>query len=575
MSGAPLLDVDTIEAGKRLVRVNAARAIPLSERISNALYRFSWRMPFSALRPRGRYPLKLVTVPEDPVRGDAERGLAMLGGSIRWRGETQDIATCTFDEEGWSPSFAAFMHSFAWLRDLGSLNDRETTAPVAEHLMRAWLTSHGETISEPVWQGDWAGRRVLFWTAYAPLILSSTDIVYRSSVLSALERTAGHLERSAPRMDLGAARIEAWAGIIAAGLLMPGGDARRVYGEVGLTKALATGLTAEGGTLCRSPDRLCDVLSLLALLQKCYDARRMEPLPAIRDALNKGVAALMGLTHGDGGLSSWQGSLPLNKPDVDAVVRGTSVRSRPLRQSRDWGYQRLQHGKTVVIVDGAPPPVGRYLATGCASTLAFELSDGGHRLIVNCGGASASGLGVPSALAQALRTTAAHSTLTLADCNSTAILADGVLGKGVTEVEADWQESESGSRIELSHDGYAKRFGLLHRRTLTLKADGLELRGDDVLLPAKGRKSQAADFSIRFHLGMGVEASPTADGNGALLRLPDGRLWQFRCQGGPLSIEGSVWIDGTGRMYATQQLVVNATAPAGGALVNWVLKRAG
>ena len=41
--------------------------------------------------------------------------------------------------------------------------------------------------------------RVLFWTAHAPLILSSTDLIYRSKVLNTLARGGRHLDRYADR----------------------------------------------------------------------------------------------------------------------------------------------------------------------------------------------------------------------------------------------------------------------------------------------------------------------------------------------------------------------------------------
>jgi uncharacterized heparinase superfamily protein len=131
------------------------------------------------------------------------------------------------------------------------------------------------------------------------------------------------------------------------------------------------------------------------------------------------------------------------------------------------------------------------------------------------------------------------------------------------------------SRIEASHDGYARRYGFVHRRQLVLSGDGREVRGEDLLVPAsKQRKLAASAFAIRFHLGLGVSVSPTADGMAALLRLPGGLLWQFRCRGGTLGIEDSLWIDADGRPHATHQLVVSGEAPAGGASVSWVLKRA-
>jgi len=203
------------------------------------------------------------------------------------------------------------------------------------------------------------------------------------------------------------------------------------------------------------------------------------------------------------------------------------------------------------------------------------MSDGAHRLVVNCGGTQG-GATLPIELSEALRTTAAHSTLIVEDSNSTAIHADGSLGRGVVEVELDRQEIETGSRVEASHDGYGRRFGFTHRRQLLLSTDGRELKGDDVLLPARRRRrGDAAQFAIRFHLAPSVEVSPTADGLGALLRIIDGPLWQFRCRGGALAIEDSLWVDGHGRPRGAIQLVVSGEAPAGGASVSWLFRRAG
>jgi len=182
----------------------------------------------------------------------------------------------------------------------------------------------------------------------------------------------------------------------------------------------------------------------------------------------------------------------------------------------------------------------------------------------------------PNPISEALRTSAAHSTLVLADSNSTAIHVDGSLGRGVTLVELDRQEQETASRVEASHDGYVRRYGLSHRRKLILSADGREFGGEDVLLPSGSRKGgQAIGFAARFHLAPGVEATPTADGRGALLRIEGGPLWQFRCRGGGLGIEESIWIDSRGRPVSTNQLVVTGETPAGGTSISWAFKRAG
>src|SRR5438105_1285448 len=211
---------------------------------------------------------------------------------------------------------------------------------------------------------------------------------------------------------------------------------------------------------------------------------------------------------GGGALSSWQGGNPGEAARLHALVEGCGLRARPLRQARGWGDHRRPALGPVMVSDAAAPPANIVAANGSASTLAFEMSDGSQRLVVNCGGPAPLPTDLPSELVEALRTTAAHSTLTLADANSTAILPDGSLGKGVEEVVVSRSEDNDCSRLEASHDGYAKAFGLVHKRSLMLGNDGKELRGADQMIP-KGRRKirDAVLYAIRFHLAPGVEAT--------------------------------------------------------------------
>lgn len=567
-------DAVEIEPGKRLVRAGD-RAQSLGERLANRFYTMTWRTPLHALRLNGRYPLKLLGVPKDPIAGDAIAGRSIADGTLMLGRDTVLVAKVDFAGTGVSPALDAYIERFAWLRDLAAGVSRTEGAAVAEALMRVWLERHAEHIGDPAWSTDRIGWRILFWAAHAPLILSSTDLVYRSAVLNAVARGARHLERGSDRVTVGMPRIVGWVGVVAAGLLIPGGEPRRTLGEAGLGRALASGMSDDGGLVTRAPSDLVELVEMLAMLRCVYDVGRIEWPAALKSALDAAVAAVLGVAMGDGGLSSWQGAGPIAATRIDAIVAASGVRARRLRQARDWGFQRMAGGATIVVADMAPPPPARLARGGCASTLAFELSDGPQRLIVNCGNTGGGG-SIPADLVQALRSTAAHSTLTLGDSNSTAIHADGTLGAGVGSVEVDRDELDSASKIEASHDGYVRRFGLIHKRTLTLSADGRELHGEDALLPgASRRKSQPEPFAIRFHLAPNVEVTPTADGLAALLRIDHGPLWQFRCRGGTLGIEDSLWIDAAGFPHPTQQFVVEGVSPAGGTSVAWLLKRAG
>ena len=521
-----------------------------------------------------RQPLKLVAVPRDHVTGDRQRGEALIGGRFTSGSAALSLKDLDFAAVGTRGPLAARFQGFSWLRDLAAAASREKGARLAEAIVGRWLLAHGTKVDD-AWAPQLWGERILYWMAYAPYILSSSDAGYRSALLNTLARGARHVEGSADKAAAGLDRVTAWCGVVAAGLLVQGGVPRLARGEAGLARALATAQFDDGGLISRSPFEQTLLVDRLGLLRACYQAAKQTIPDGIDGAGQAALAALHGVTMGDGSLSSWQGCNAGLAGRLTALIEGCGLRARPLRQARGWGYQRMSALGTIVVVDAAPPPPQKVAGRGSASTLAFELSDGGQRLVVNCGGPGPLPSDLSGDLVEGLRSTAAHSTLVLADTNSTNILADGSLGKGVEDVTIDRTEDNDASRLEASHDGYVRTFGLVHKRSLMLGNDGKELRGADQLTP-KGRKRirESAAYAVRFHLAPGVEATITADGMGAILRSKGAPPWNFRCRGGNLVGEESLWIDGRGRPLPTTQLVIVGEVSALGGEIGWQFRRA-
>ncbi len=239
---------------------------------------------------------------------------------------------------------------------------------------------------------------------------------------------------------------------------------------------------------------------------------------------------------------------------VDTALAQADAPGRPLKSARHCGFERIQAGRTLILMDvGAPPPTG--LDAGAhAGTLSFELSVGRERMIVNCG--SVSGLepaqGGPQAAAWslALRGTAAHSTLTIDETNSSEAVTDGGLGRRPAKVTVDRQEEDGAVLIDASHDGYRRPFGLTHHRRLYISVGGDDIRGEDRLEGRGGRP-----FAVRFHLHPSVQVSAVQGGAAALLRLGGGAGWRLRASGGSLAIEASAYC-GVGRAMRRASPVV-------------------
>ena len=579
---------EVVEPGRALALADfAPPSVGAGERLLRLAYRLG--IPGSTLASPFRKPAKprLLATVTNPLPGSKVAGTALRAGHFLVHGAKSPIAQIDFAGAArMAPPLERVVHSFSWLADLEAAAPREAVAPVAERILAAWLVANPKPPARPgkgpAWSVANAGLRELNWLVHAPLILSGPDKVLRAKVLAALNDTARWLDKNVGRGEDLLAQVAGWCGIVAAGLLLPDGKPRRLFGEAGLIRALGELVGDDGGVLSRSPLSQVEAIALLVRLRACYQAVRRDPPQALETMMGLLVPPLLALTHGDGSLGSWQGGWALDAAELSGLIAASGVRTRPLRDVRQWGYQRVVAQKGVLQFDAAPPPLARHTRAGCASTLAFEFSHAGQRLVVNCGGAGCAGGLMPVRLERDLRATAAHSTLVLDDTNSTAILINGKIGNGVSEVEVDrrtlaGEKMGGATRLEASHNGYAGRYGLTHRRILILRDDGTELRGEDLLVPAgKKGKNGKVGFAIRFHLGTGIEVGLSEDGQGAGLALPDGSYWQFRVGGeGQLSIEESIWADGQGRPQPIQQLVISGLVSRGGGNFAWLLKKMG
>ena len=537
----------------------------------------------SPLRKPAR-PRLLGTV-ESPLAGNRAAGMALRSGQFMAGGLKLPLAKLDYGSPSkLTPPFVRAVHGFTWMRDLAASAPRAQCASTAGDIFSSWLKANPQPGKGPAWSVELAGLRLLNWIVHAPILLTGEGERLKPKYLEAVEASARWLDRNVSGADDRLAQAAGWSGIVAAGLLMPDGWARRLYGEAGLLKTLGEMVGEDGGVLSRCPSAQAEAVRLLVEVRACYAAAGREHPVALDTMLALLVPALLGLRMGDRGLGSWQGAAAMGEETLDALVSASGVRTRPMVEAGAWGFQRVRTRDAVLVFDAAPPPKPKHARHACASTLAFEFSHGAQRIIVNCGGAELAGALVPARIEQGLRGTSAHSTLVLEDANSTAILLHGQIGKGVEEVDFTRdnlnQGAKTATKLEAAHNGYAARFGLIHRRILMLSDEGGELRGEDVLEPSgrKGKRGKVG-YAMRFHLGRGIEARATEDGRGVHLALPDASYWQFRLGGdtgeAQCTVEDSLWVDGQGRPQPTKQIVVEGLTERSGGRFPWLLKRMG
>lgn len=546
-----------------------------------ALRRVGYASPLYRWRLGGKHPLKLKATPEGLPLGCREHGQALLAGRFEAGGYRIGLDTPAKwpGLVGAPPAFVDWLHRFGWLKDLAAADASAPARALAETLVKSWIAAFAD-YDRTAWSPERAGPRIANWITQAPLILHSGDMVYRSSVLNSLAHQARHLRRTVADTQPGAARIEALSGLVLAGLFLPGMEALATRGLRQLERAIAGFVHADGGTASRNAGDAVAALEALVLLKTTMAGDAATPAPWLQAAIDRLVPFIKSHRHGDGGLALFQGSFAGDAARLDAIIAHSDAGGRAISAMPHTGYQRLKRRRGMAIMDIGVPPKTGLSRCAHAAPLAFEFSDGPHRIVVNLGGTVDGWAAQGGELSELARSTAAHSTLVVGDTNAARLRPHGpVAGSGPASA-ALRVDSDAGALIEASHDGYARRFGVIHHRRLYLSSDGASLRGEDRLerRPGGGVSGALAarrrpGFDLRFHLHPDVTASETQDGKAVILRLENGRGWLFRVAGGEVAIADSLFVAVPGQPRRTSQIVVHGAADEDDKIVKWSFNR--
>lgn len=507
----------------------------------------------------GRVPDAPALPVRDPWPGDPNRGARLLKGELSFAG-----AVCPLRPGDWasgaSPILAAMAHSFTWLRDLRALGT-DAARLLARALVSDWIGASG---TDPVaHRPDVAGARIAAWFGHYDFFAATADDAFRQKLMARLVADARGLSAALPAEELDARALTALKGLIAAAVALPEHSGLLTRALRFLPQEIARQVLQDGCHVERSPAAQLSALQDLTEIRALLQASQTPPPTMLAAAIERMAPALRVLRHGDGGLALFNGSKEETQALVDLVLTQAGRGGRGPSSLTNGGFQRMQAGRSLLLVDcGAPPPPGldRFAHAG---TLSMELSIGRERLIVNCGAFPAG----PDLWRDALRQTAAHSTLVLADMSSSEIRPEG-LGRRPEDVKTQRQEANGAHWLEIEHDGWRRSLGAIHRRSLYMAESGEDIRGEDTI-----EASQPLSFTLRFHLHPDVQASVQQDGEAVLMRLKSGGGWRLRANGARLSLEESIYFGGL-EPRRGEQIVLTGSAD-GPQTVKWAIIKFG
>jgi uncharacterized heparinase superfamily protein len=518
------------------------------------------RLPFAGATDR------LLIAPQDLRTADATRASEIYAGRFSFGGKVVVCdARSPFEIRSPSDDWSVTLHGFGWLRHLRAADSAITRAN-ARALIDEWIAlqrSSGAVAKRP----EVMARRIMSWISQAPLVLDDSEVRFYRRFLRSLTRQVRQLRHTAGHARDGLPRLLAMIALMYAALCMANQARYMKTAAKRLGDELERQILPDGGHISRNPGALIEILIDLLPLRQVFTARNMPPPAPLMHAIDRMMPMLRFFRHPDGNFALFNGMGPTRSDLLSTVLAYDDARGTPVSNAAHSGYQRLEAGTTVLIMDSGPPPPLAVSQEAHAGCLSFEFSAKANRIIVNCGlpGSGRDGW------RQVARATSAHSTATLNDVSSCRFIESGAIRRmlhgspimsGPRDVRVTRETGEGGALVlRTSHDGYSDNFGIIHQRTLMLSADGSRLDGEETFVTDKGEISSDHDqFALRFHLHPAVKASRLQDSHGAMLMLPNREVWTFNAYEDRIEIEESVYLAGADGPRRTNQVVVYGRA---------------
>ncbi|MGD9544706.1 MAG: heparinase II/III family protein [Methylocystis sp.] len=554
----------------RLAGVSAARAAGAFARGAAAPYHL---MKSMAIAP----PERLRIAPPEIRTSDSTVADQIYAGYFSFEGKTvqaRDVSPflVTPPSEAWRRSLTGF----SWLRHMQA-SDKKAALATARALVADFLSAPKLPADDPAMEPAVVARRLLSFLSQAPMLLDGAEADFYDAFMLALARNARLLWRALAG-DGARGADRAFCVLALAEFAVCADTGRRIapYVSRALSAELDRQILIDGGHVSRNPQVAVDLLLDLLPLRQVIAARGLQTPPAVLRAIDRMMPMLRMLQHGDGSLALFNGMGATALDRLASALAHEDTRGAPPVNAPYAGYQRMEAGDAVVLVDAGGPPPFEFSLSAHAGCLSFEYSLGVERVVVNCGAPSAPHLDAR----ELARATAAHSTLVIDDRSSARIAPQSAARRragrvlaGPRNTDVERRRLDGETTLVLSHDGYARDFGLVHERELTLAADGGALQGVDRLIAAEGagRHAEAHDFAVRFHIHPRVRVAAGADG-AVELTLANGATLIFESLGPTPEIEDSIFFAAPGGARKCAQIVLRGTAVAG-VEIAWSFRR--
>ena len=452
------------------------------------------------------------------------------------------------------------LHSFFWLFGL----DLKSSKKITQSVILNWIEENNN-YNKKNWEVDILSRRIIAWISNSKLTYENSEDKYKNKFNTIIQKQINHLINEIEKSKLFDDKMIGCAAIILTGLSFKE-DKYLNFGLTLLKKIINFSFDNQSFPKSRSIRQLNFYLKYFVLIREWLKESQNEIPEYIDEIIFYLGKSYSILCQGIKKNILFNGNHEGENNNFDQYLNnhGYKFKNNSLEAG---GYAILKNKKISLVMDIGPTPEKKFSRNYQCGALSFEIISNNKKLICNSGYFQKT----KHKLNDISRSSANHSTLIIDNHSSCKINSSKLeiennlkILKKTTVMEKNYWN------ICASHDGYNKRYGVIHEREIEFFPENYKFIGQDKLLKKKNFKS--SDFEIRFHLEPNVKIMKTQDGKSILIDI-ENEGWKFTAQGYTIDIETGLYFGKKNSFTENQNLFISGITQNEDQIIKWEFEK--
>jgi len=456
------------------------------------------------------------------------------------------------------------LNNFFWFFSLNLKSSKKST----QYVINKWINNN-KKYKKDSWEFDITAKRIISWLSNHRLTYEDSDQEYRSMFDHMIQKQTNHLLREIKTSNEVENKIIGCAAIILTGLAYKNEKNYLNNGLNLLKNIIKTSIDNHGFTKSRNIKQLIFYLKYFIIIREWFkESQNIIPeyIDEIIFYLGSSYAFIWKNINHD---IFFNGNYLSDNQEFDQYLKrfGYTFKNQINELA---GYAVLKNKKIIFVMDVGPSPTKNFSRDYQSGTLSFEIISNKKKLITNSGYFAEKN----NKLNKFSKSTALHSTLIIEDYSSCNFRktknSNIIIDKGLKILKKNIVFEENYWKVSASHDGYSKKFGLIHEREIEFYSEQTKFVGFDKILRKNFNKE--IKFDIRFHLDPNSKVMKTQDNKYILIELED-EGWKFSCDNYDINIDNGLYFGNKNSYKENQNILISGMNNQKEQIIKWKITK--